>query len=162
QIGTFTNLLKGDKEEFDFVDELTETVYELGEKKTGALICLKRGASLEKYTSKAIHIDSIFSKRLLISIFNKKSVLHDGAVVITNERIAYASTFFPIALDITNDKELGTRHRAALTISKETDSITLIVSEENGKVSVAYEGRLYKELEKTFLKQLLIEKIEGR
>ncbi len=142
-----------------FIDELIEAVYEMAEVKTGALITLERTSSLSKYTEKAVEIDGEFSKYLLKTIFHKDTVLHDGAVIINEGRIAYASTYYPISLDINIGKQMGTRHRAALTISKDTDALTIIVSEETGKVSVAYKNHLYNHLEREFLKEMLTEKM---
>ncbi len=142
-----------------FIDELIEAVYEMADVKTGALITLERTSSLSKYTEKAVKIDGEFSKYLLKTIFQKDTVLHDGAVIIHDGRIAYASTYYPISLDISIGKQMGTRHRAALTISKDTDALTIIVSEETGKVSVAYKNHLYNHLERDFLKEMLTEKM---
>lgn len=144
-----------------FVDDLVECCYELGTTNTGALIAIQREYSFAPYTKKAIKVDADFSKYLIISIFNKQSPMHDGAVVIDHGRITYASTYFPIALNLSVDKSIGTRHRAALTISQETDAIILIVSEETGYVSIAYNNKLYRDLEPTFCKELIMEKLKG-
>lgn len=163
RIGQFTSFSSiGKPSELYFIDELCEAVYELASKKTGAIITIKRSNSLEKFTKNAIKIDGVFSKYLLYTIFNKEAPIHDGAVIIDSEKIAYASTYFPIALDLNLSKEFGTRHRAALTISRETDSITIVVSEETGKVSITYAGKLYRDLEAEFFKELLAEKLDRR
>ncbi len=143
-----------------FIDELIEAVYDMAEIKQGALITLERSVPLNNYTEKAVKIDADFSKYLILTIFNKETPLHDGAVILNNGRIAYASTYYPISLDINVAKQYGTRHRAALTLSKDTDALTIIVSEETGKVSVAYKNRLYNHLEREFLTEMITEKIE--
>ncbi len=146
------------EETIDFYDELIDTLFLLGSTKTGALVTLERNMSLAQYTRNAIEIDSVFSRQILETIFNKETVIHDGAVIISDGRIKFASTYYPISLDLDIRKEYGTRHRAALTVSNETDSITLVVSEETGNVSFAYRGKLYSDVSKQFLKQFLIEK----
>lgn len=146
------------EESIEFYDELIDTLYSLGSTKTGALITLERNMSLTQYTRNAIELDAVFSRQMLETIFNKETMLHDGAVIIKDGRIKYASTYYPISLDLDIRKEFGTRHRAAMTISNETDSITLVVSEETGKVSFTYRGKLYSAVSRQFLKQFLIEK----
>ncbi|WOO89662.1 diadenylate cyclase CdaA [Mollicutes bacterium LVI A0078] len=146
------------EESTEFYDELIDSLYTLGSTKTGALVTLERNMSLTQYTRNAIELDAVFTKQMLETIFNKETVIHDGAVIISDGRIKYASTYYPISLDLDIRKEYGTRHRAAMTISNETDSITLIVSEETGKVSFAYRGKLYSDVTRQFLKQFLIEK----
>ncbi len=158
KLGSF-GFLNDATETQEFIDELMDAVYEMAEVKTGALITLERSSSLSKYTEKAVKIDAEFSKYLLKTIFHKDTVLHDGAVIINQGRISYASTYYPISLDINIGKQMGTRHRAALTISKDTDALTIIASEETGKVSVAYKNHLYNHLEREFLREMLVEKV---
>lgn len=146
------------EESTEFYDELIDTLYSLGSTKTGALITLERNMSLAPYTRNAIELDAVFSRQMIETIFNKETVIHDGAVIISDGRIKYASTYYPISLDLDILKEFGTRHRAAMTISNETDSITLVVSEETGRVSLTYRGKLYSDVSRQFLKQFLIEK----
>lgn len=146
------------EETTEFYDELIDTLFSLGSAKTGALVTIEKNMSLTQYTRNAVELDAVFSRQMLETIFNKETVIHDGAVIICDGRIKYASTYFPISLDLDIRKEYGTRHRAAMTISNETDSITLVVSEETGKVSFAYRGKLYSDVTRQFLKQFLIEK----
>ena len=115
---------------------------------------------MDKYTNTAIELNSDFSKYLMISIFNKESPLHDGAVIIESEKIRFASAYYPIALDISLGKEYGTRHRAALTLSKETDSISVIVSEETGIVSVAHNNKLFTDMKKDFFIHFMNERLK--
>lgn len=159
KFGSFTKFFEPLQEEQSFFEELNDTVYELSKKKVGALITIEGTLSLSEYTKNSVKVDSVFSKYLLLTIFNKEAPLHDGAVVISKNRIMYATTYFPIALDINVNKKYGTRHRAAITISKETDSLTIIVSEETGTVAIAYDNKLYTNVEKTFFNEFLREKL---
>lgn len=144
----------------NFINGLVESCFKMAKTKTGALITIKCEDDLTKYTKSAVKIDAEFSQFLIISIFNKEAPIHDGAVVIENNRVKYASTYFPIALDMDISKKYGTRHRAALTISKLTDSISIMVSEETGEISIAFNGNLYSDVEEEFLKAFLSEKLE--
>lgn len=147
------------EEKVGFITELKDAVYELASTKTGALITIQREFEMTEYTKRANKIDAEFSKALIQIIFNKESVMHDGAVVINNNRIMYASTYYPISLELNLDKKYGTRHRAAMTISGETDSVTIVVSEETGAVSFAYHQRLYDDVSPQFFEEFLNEKI---
>lgn len=158
---SINNILDKKEQTTTFVDELIDCTYSMAEEKTGALIALKREYSFAQYTKKAIKVDAEFSKYLLATIFNKNTPMHDGAVVIDDGRISHASTYFPIALDLGVDKSIGTRHRAALTVSQETDAVILIVSEETGHVSIAYKNKLYRDLEPDFCRELILEKLRG-
>ena len=117
-------------------------VYELAKNKTGALIVIERDIQIKDIISTGIPMNSEVSPQLLVNIFVPNTPLHDGAVVISNNKIAAAACMLPLAGDQDIAKELGTRHRAGIGISKEADSIAIIVSEETGKVSVAKDGTL--------------------
>ena len=160
-LGNFGFLKDKKQTKFNFADELADVTFALGAKKTGALICIKRKDSLTSYTKNAIKVEADFSKYLVESIFNKQSPLHDGSIIINGSKITHASTYFPITVDITNDKELGTRHRAAMTLSKEVDAFIIIVSEETGKISISVDDKLYRNIDKEFLGELLLEKTSG-
>lgn len=144
----------------EFYDDFVNTVFDLSSKKIGALITFEGDIPLTKYTDNAVLLDAEYSPHLLTSIFNKESILHDGAVVIKSRKIMYASTYFPISIDVNIDKKYGTRHRSALTISSETDAITVIVSEETGAVSIAYQENLYTSLEREFVVEYLKDKLK--
>lgn len=144
----------------DFVDYFVEAIETLASQKIGALITFEMEMVLTEYTEKAISIDAKYSSHLLLTIFNKESPLHDGAVIMKDGRLAYASTYFPIGLDFNIDKKYGTRHRSALTISSLTDSITIVVSEETGEISIAYKGNLYTDLEHDFIIEYLNNKLK--
>lgn len=132
---------------------------ELAKNRTGALIVIERDIKIKDIVSTGIIIDSEVSPQLLVNIFVPKTPLHDGAVVISNNRIAAAACMLPLASSADIAKELGTRHRAAIGISKESDSIAIVVSEETGRISVAKDGTLIVDLKEEALKKILINSI---
>ena len=134
-------------------------VYELAKSKTGALIVMERDIQIKDIIATGIPMDAEVSPQLLVNIFVPKTPLHDGAVVISNNKIAAAACMLPLASDKDIAKELGTRHRAGIGISKESDSIAIIVSEETGKVSVAKDGTLIADVREDVLKKILISNI---
>lgn len=129
---------------------------ELSKAKTGALIVIERDIGIQDIISTGIPMNADVSPQLLVNIFEPKTPLHDGAVVISGNKIAAAACVLPLADDKDIAKELGTRHRAALGISKESDSIVVVVSEETGKVSVAKDGTLIADVREDVLKKILI------
>ena len=116
---------------------------------------IEREESLKEYTRTGIDIDALVTSQLLINIFEKNTPLHDGAVVITGNRVSSATCYLPLSDNLRLSKELGTRHRAAVGISEVTDSVTVIVSEETGKISLAFEGELITDLDQERLKSLI-------
>lgn len=132
---------------------------ELAKSKTGALIVIERDIKIKDIISTGIIIDSEVSPQLLVNIFVPNTPLHDGAVVISNNKIAAAACMLPLASSADIAKELGTRHRAAIGISKESDSIAIVVSEETGKISVAKDGTLIADVREDALKKILINSI---
>ena len=134
-------------------------VYELAKSKTGALIVIERDIQIKDIVATGIPLNSEVSPQLLVNIFVPNTPLHDGAVVISNNKIAAAACMLPLAGDQDIAKELGTRHRAGIGISKESDSIAIIVSEETGKVSVAKDGTLIADVREDVLKKILISNI---
>ena len=134
-------------------------VYELAKNKTGALIVMERDIQIKDIISTGIPMNAEVSPQLLVNIFVPNTPLHDGAVVISNNKIAAAACMLPLASDQDIAKELGTRHRAGIGISKESDSIAIIVSEETGKVSVAKDGTLIADVREDVLKKILISNI---
>lgn len=143
-----------------FLDTFVNEMRSLGNRKIGALIAFEMDMSLNQYKKNAISIDGDFSKYLLDSIFLKESPLHDGAVIIKNQRIDCASAYFPISIDLELNQKFGTRHRAGVTLSRETDAIVVIVSEETGEVSIAYHGNLIDNVDNEFLLNFIKEKME--
>ena len=132
---------------------------ELSKTKTGALIVLERDINIQDIISTGVPMNSEVSPQLLVNIFIPKTPLHDGAAVISNNKIAAAACVLPLADDPDIAKELGTRHRAAIGISKESDSIVVVVSEETGKISVAKDGTLIADVREEVLKKILISNI---
>jgi diadenylate cyclase len=132
---------------------------ELSKAKTGALIVIERYIKIKDIISTGIILDSEISPQLIVNIFVQKTPLHDGAIVISNNRIASAACMLPLASNTDIAKELGTRHRAAIGMSKESDSIVIVVSEETGKISVAKDGTLIADVREDALKKILISNI---
>ena len=129
---------------------------ELSKTKTGALIVMERDVKIQDIISTGIPIDAEISPQLLCNIFVPNTPLHDGAVVISNAKIAAASCMLPLADDQDIARELGTRHRAAIGIPKESDAIAVVVSEETGKISIAKDGTLIADVREDVLKKILI------
>lgn len=139
------------------VDELVRATFELGKTKTGALMVIEKDVTLSEFEQTGIAVDALISSQLLINIFEHNTPLHDGAVVIRGNRVAAATCYLPLSDNMRLGKELGTRHRAAVGISETTDSFTIIVSEETGKVSIAAGGELIRSVDHDYLKAKLIE-----
>ncbi|MCR5421417.1 MAG: diadenylate cyclase CdaA [Lachnospiraceae bacterium] len=137
------------------IDELVRASYEMGKAKTGALIVIQNNDLLTEYELTGIMIDSIVSSQLLINIFEHNTPLHDGAVIVRGNRISAATCYLPLSGNMELSKELGTRHRAGVGISEATDSLTIIVSEETGRVSVAQNGELSRNIDESFLRSKL-------
>ena len=114
----------------------------MGEVKTGALIVIEEEIRLDEYIRTGINIDGILTSQLLINIFEHNTPLHDGAVIVRGNRVVAATCYLPLSDNMELSKQLGTRHRAGVGISEATDSVTIIVSEETGQVSVAQGGEL--------------------
>ncbi len=143
-----TNILSFDdgKEELGFtektVNELVRATFEMAKVKTGALMVIEKGDSLKDIERTGIEVNGLVSSQLLINIFEHNTPLHDGAVVIRGNRVAAATCYLPLSDNMSISKELGTRHRAAVGISEATDSLTIVVSEETGRVTLAEGGQL--------------------
>ena len=165
QLGTnkFTQFFGMDK---DISTKTKEDIYkitiaatELAKTKTGALIIIERDIKIKDIISTGVLIDGEVSPQMLVNIFVPNTPLHDGAVVISENKIAAAACMLPLAGDKDIAKELGTRHRAAIGISKESDAIAVVVSEETGKISVAKDGTLIADVREDVLKKILINNI---
>ena len=124
------------------IKEITKACVEMGKVRTGALIVVRQKDDLSEYKQTGIDVDGIVTSQLLINIFEKNTPLHDGAVIIEGDRVASANCYLPLSDNMRLSKELGTRHRAAVGMSDVNDSMTVIVSEETGLISVAYNGVL--------------------
>ena len=162
QLGTnkFTKFFGIDK---DLATKTKEDIYkiviaavELSKNKIGALIVIERDIKIQDVISSGIPMNADVSPQLLVNIFEPKTPLHDGAVIISGNKVAAAACVLPLADDNDIAKELGTRHRAAIGISKESDSIVVVVSEETGKISIAKDGTLIADVSEEALKKILI------
>ena len=138
------------------VDEIVKAAFEMGKARTGALIVMEREIPLNEYIATGIKIDGVLTSQLLLNIFEHNTPLHDGAVIVRENRVVAATCYLPLSESMQISKALGTRHRAGLGISEVTDSVTVIVSEETGYVSVAQEGRLIRHMNAEGLKTLLM------
>ncbi|MBO5413328.1 MAG: diadenylate cyclase CdaA [Clostridia bacterium] len=134
-------------------------VTEMAKTKTGALIVVERDIKLKDIMDTGVPIDSEISPQLLVNIFTPKTPLHDGAVVISENRIKAAACMLPLSNDKHVSKRIGTRHRSAIGMSKESDAIVVVVSEETGKISVAKDGTLIADVKEDALKQILIKNL---
>ena len=139
------------------IEELVKGTFLLARHKTGALIVLEQEVSLGEYEETGIAIDAIVTNQLLINIFDHNTPLHDGAVLVRGNRIVAATCYLPVSKNMNLSKELGTRHRAAVGISEVTDSFTIIVSEQTGKVSLARNGNLISNIDADYLRMKLQE-----
>jgi len=137
------------------INELVKACYEMGKVKTGALIVIEDEIVLSEYERTGIAVDGILTSQLLINIFEKNTPLHDGAVIVRGDRVVSATCYLPLTDSLSISKDLGTRHRAAVGISEVSDSLTIVVSEETGKVSIAMGGELYRNVDTEFLKNKL-------
>ena len=137
-------------------DALTEAMVNMASNKTGALIAVEQKVALGEYEQTGIPIDAEISSGLLINIFVKNTPLHDGAVIIRQNRVLAATCYLPLSENNDISKDLGTRHRAALGLSEVSDAKVFIVSEETGAMSMAYQGELYRDITKDFIRRQLI------
>ena len=150
----------------DIATKTKENVYkvaiaatELAKTKTGALIVIERDIELKDIVDTGILVEAEISPQLLVNIFNPKTPLHDGAVIISDNKIKAAACMLPLSDDKRISKGLGTRHRSAAGISQESDAIVVVVSEETGKISIAKDGTLILDVKEDALKQILIKNI---
>ena len=169
QLGSSNKLTRYLGLEKDIISKTKEDIYKIGiavmelsKTKTGALIVIERDIRLKEIISTGVKINSEISPQLLVNIFTPKTPLHDGAVIISENKISAAACMLPLASDGDIAKELGTRHRAAIGMSKESDAIIVVVSEETGKISIAKEGTLIADLKEEALKKILISNIITR
>lgn len=138
------------------VNEIAKAASEMGKAKTGALIVIEQNVRLDEYERTGITLDSVLTSQLLINIFEHNTPLHDGAVIVRGNCITSATCYLPLSDNMMLSKELGTRHRAGVGISEVTDSLTVIVSEETGGISVAYKGELKRNITVDELKEQLV------
>jgi len=142
-------------------DEIVLAATTLASTKTGALIVIERNVGLKGIVDAGVSLDAELGYDLIVSIFNPASPLHDGAVIVRGDRIAAASCFLPLSVNPLTAKELGTRHRAALGITEDSDAVAIVVSEETGLVSFVRRGRIKRALDATRLRAAIYKEIEG-
>lgn len=159
---TFDNQ-KGKNERYskESIAAIVKAVYDMAKVKTGALIVVERNIQCREHEQSGIPIDAEISRQLLVNIFEHNTPLHDGAVLLRDNRIVAATCYLPLSNNLQVSKELGTRHRAGLGISEVSDSLTIIVSEETGYVSLACDGKLYRKIDADTL-QIRLEEISKR
>ena len=133
-------------EKRETIEDITDTVFEIASKGFGALIAVQREIALKSFTESGVNIDADYSKELVLTIFQPKTVLHDGGLVVQNDRIVAAACIFPLTQREDLDRNLGLRHRAALGLSEESDALVIVVSEETGQVSLCHNGLLERNL----------------
>lgn len=154
QIGTvpFTKI----QQEYSYgIEEVVKAVSIMAEKKIGALIVFEREISLKDYLEGAVILESKISEELLLSIFNPKSPLHDGAVIISDGKVLAAGVVLPLSTNPDIAKDLGTRHRAAVGITEVTDAVAVVVSEEKGQISLAVSGKITRDITPATLRKML-------
>ena len=137
------------------LNEIVRACVEMAKVRTGALIVIENNHPLTEFERTGIEVDGIVTSQLLINIFEHNTPLHDGAVVIKGDRVTAATCYLPLSDNMGIGKELGTRHRAGVGVSEATDSLTIIVSEETGKISIAYEGKLERAVDSDRLRERL-------
>lgn len=139
------------------INELVKATFELAKHKTGALIVVEKDVRLAEYERTGIQLDAEISNQLFVNIFEHNTPLHDGAVIVRGNKITSATCYLPLSDNMELSKDLGTRHRAAVGVSEVTDSLTIIISEETGKVSLAIGGKLLRSVDGDELRTRLIE-----
>ena len=137
------------------ITEIVRACMQMSRVRTGALIVIEQTSPLQEYARTGIDMDALVTSQLLINIFEKNTPLHDGAVIIRNNRVVAATCYLPLS-ENRMDKNLGTRHRAGVGISEVTDSLTIIVSEESGEISLAYRGALTRNVSEDYLRERLV------
>lgn len=141
-------------------DEIVLAVTTLASEKTGALIVIERNVGLRNFIDAGVQLDATIGYDLLVTIFNPSTPLHDGAVIIQNERLAAASVFLPLTKNPEISREMGTRHRAAIGITEGSDAISIVVSEETGLITYVEAGVVNRKVDPTSLRKLLLEAME--
>ena len=137
------------------ISEIVRACVAMARVKTGALIVIRQNTPLREWERTGIDLDAVVSSQLLINIFEHNTPLHDGAVIVRGNRVVAATCYLPLSDNMELSKQLGTRHRAGVGISEVTDSVTIIVSEETGQVSVAQGGKLIRNVSSTQLREIL-------
>jgi diadenylate cyclase len=144
------------------IDEICRAATRLSERRYGGLICLERSTGLQDYVATGVRIDGMVTAELLLTIFFPNSPLHDGAVIVRGDRVVAASAMLPLSDAFSVYNDLGTRHRAALGLTEQTDAIAIVVSEETGIISLAENGRMVRNLHEDRLRRILLAMQESR
>jgi len=144
------------------IDEICVAATRLSERRYGGLICLERSTGLQEYVATGVRIDGVVSAELLLTIFFPNSPLHDGAVIVHGDRVVAAGTMLPLSDAFSAHVDIGTRHRAALGLTEQTDAVAIVVSEETGIISLAENGRLVRNLHEDRLRRILLAMQESR
>jgi diadenylate cyclase len=153
--GPFFSWFSGYRPE-ETISDIVLAATSLSARRIGALIVLERREGLKTYIENGVRVDSTVSYDLLVTLFAPGTPLHDGAVIISGERVAAAACFLPLSLKEGLSKRFGTRHRAALGVTEETDALAVVVSEERGTISVARDGHLLEDMDAKGLRDLLL------
>lgn len=150
----------------DTIEEIVTAAVQLADRRTGALIVIERQIGLRNYIESGIPLDAMVTHDLLVTVFQTSGPLHDGAVIIQENKIAAASCFLPLTVNPTVGTDLGTRHRAAIGLTEENDAVAVVVSEETGRISIASEGQITRGLTAETLRarltQLVLQRKTGR
>jgi len=148
------------------IEEVVTAAVQLSDRKIGALMVIERQIGLRNYIESGIPLDAMVTHDLLVTVFQTSGPLHDGAVIIQENKVAAASCFLPLTVNPTIGSDLGTRHRAAIGLTEENDAVAVVVSEETGRISVATEGQISRGLTAETLRarltQLVLQRKSGR
>ena len=144
----------------EVIDEVVLAATTLASQRTGAIVVVERDMGLRSYIETGIALDAYVTYDLLISIFNPGTPLHDGAVIVQGNRVAAAACFLPLTVNPQLSRELGSRHRAAIGVTEDTDALAVVVSEETGVISLVVGGRIRRELDAASLKSALLDVLE--
>ncbi|HEX4914151.1 MAG TPA: diadenylate cyclase CdaA [Vicinamibacterales bacterium] len=153
--GRLFRRFEGKSTDDDTVEELVVAATNLSSKKTGAIIVIERAIGLRNYIESGIPLDAQLTYDLLVSIFQPTSPLHDGAVILQGDRLAAAACFLPLTINPRLNRELGSRHRAAIGVTEENDAVAIVVSEETGKISVVEDGDIEQDIDSERLRARL-------
>ncbi len=159
RISEQTKMLRIFTSEEMLIDKIVRACRFMSDRQIGALIVIERNTSLDNIVEGCVNIDAQVTVELLITIFYPMTPLHDGAVVIRNDRVIYASCVLPLSRHVELPKKYGTRHRAAIGITEESDAIAIVVSEETGEISVAKDGNLERNLDPEILRDILMKEL---
>ena len=149
------------KSRLDFLERFCDSVVALSKKRIGALFAIQRGISLKKHLETGVVLDARFSPELAMAVFHPKAPLHDGGMIIAEDRVAGAACVFPVTQREMHDRSTGLRHRAAIGLTEETDALAIVVSEEDGMISLVREGKITRDVEPATLRTTLMQLLVG-